>query len=76
MRPIRDYAPVRVYNPGPSPVVVFRDMTLGTLERVEEEHTDFCRNIQGEFPEGTVGRDGGKYSAGGKAGVDRGAEVT
>ena len=54
VRPIREYAPVRVYNPGPSPVVVFRDMTLGTLERVEEEHTEFCRNIQGEFPEGTV----------------------
>ena len=54
VRPIREYAPVRVYNPGPSPVVVFRDMTLGTLERVEEEQTEFCRKIQDEFPEGTI----------------------
>ena len=54
VRPIREYAPVRVYNPGPSPVVVFRDMTLGTLERIEEEATEFCRNISEEFPEGTL----------------------
>ena len=54
LRPIRAYAPVRAYNPGPFPVVVFRDMTLGTLERVEVEPTEFCRNIHEEIPEGIL----------------------
>ena len=58
--PREEFMPVRVFNPGQDPVIVYRDMTLGTVEPVkmpeEQEVTDqpqHCRVVAGGSEEAT-----------------------
>ena len=66
IEPGQNEAPVRIYNPGQDPVILYRDMALATVEEVEE------------MEESENGGEGGKHhcrSVSKEPGVDREVEA-